>query len=265
MKPSVKVRTVLTIAGSDSSGGAGIQADLKTFARFKVFGTSAITSITAQNTLGVRAIFDISAEIVGDQIEAVLSDIGADAVKTGMLSNKAIIGVVSEKMVKYGVGNLIVDPVMMAKGGERLLREDAVEALKASLLPLALVVTPNIEEAAILSGLEVSNEEGMMRAASVIHNLGPKYVLVKGGHLSGDAVDILYNGFEFKRYASPRIETRNTHGTGCTYAAAIAANIALGHSVEDAVDISKRYISAAISSGLRLGRGRGPVDHSAVL
>ena len=264
VKDNATTRIALTIAGSDSGGGAGIQADLKTFARFGVFGTSAITSVTAQNTLGVRAIHDIPPGIVGEQIDAVLSDIGADAVKTGMLSNSAIVKTVTEKLAQYGVRNLVVDPVMVAKGGERLLRDEAVEALKENLLPLALIVTPNTEEAAVLAGFAVNDEKEMERAARVIHGLGPKYVLVKGGHLQGDAVDILYDGERFKRYSSERIDTRHTHGTGCTYAAAIAANLALGKDAGEAVGISKRYITAAIRSAPRIGGGRGPVNHSAV-
>ena len=263
MPRDTKIKTALTIAGSDSGGGAGIQADLKTFSRFGVFGTSAITSITAQNTLGVRAIFDIPPKLVGEQIDAVLSDIGADAVKTGMLSSADIVRTVSNRISRYSIENLVVDPVMVAKGGERLLRGDAVESLKKDLLPLALIATPNMEEAEVLAGSAVRDEEGMERAARAIHGLGPKYVLVKGGHLPGDPVDILFDGACFKRYTAERVETRHTHGTGCTYSAAIAANLALGRTIEEAVGISKRYITAAIGAGLRIGGGRGPVGHSA--
>ena len=263
MPRDTKMKTALTIAGSDSGGGAGIQADLKTFSRFGVFGTSAVTSVTAQNTLGVRAVFDLPPEIVVEQMDAVLSDIGADAAKTGMLSSRAIVRAVAERAKRYGLKNLVVDPVMVAKGGDRLLREDAVSALRDDLLPLALVVTPNTEEAAVLAGFPVHDAAAMERAARAIHGLGPAYVLVKGGHLPGDPVDLLFDGASFKRYTAARIDTRHTHGTGCTYSAAIAANLALGRTVEEAVEISKRFVTEAIRSAPGLGGGRGPINHSA--
>ncbi len=254
---------VLTIAGSDSGGGAGIQADLKTFAALGVYGMSALTSITAQNTVGVQGIYDLPAYFVGQQIDSVLSDIGADAVKTGMLSNSEIIAVVVAKVRQYGVENLVVDPVMMAKSGDRLLREEAQEALVTQLLPLAKVVTPNLHEAQALSGLAIGDLEDMKRAALAIHALGPKSVVVKGGHLEGECVDLLYDGQGFIEFPGPRIETGNTHGTGCTFASAIAAGLAKGQDLPQAVEAAKEYVTRALQGaiGWHLGGGHGPVHH----
>ena len=253
----------LTIAGSDSGGGAGIQADLKTFAALGVYGMSALTSITAQNTVGVQGIYDLPAHFVGQQIDSVLSDIGAEAVKTGMLSNSEIIAVVAAKVRQYGVENLVVDPVMMAKSGDRLLREEAQAALVAQLLPLAKVVTPNLHEARALSGLAISDLEDMKRAALAIHALGPRNVVVKGGHLEGESIDLLYDGRRFFEFPGPRIETRNTHGTGCTFASAIAAGLAKGQDLPQAVEAAKEYVIRALQGaiGWHLGRGHGPVHH----
>jgi hydroxymethylpyrimidine/phosphomethylpyrimidine kinase len=259
------MRKVLTIAGSDSGGGAGIQADLKAFAARGVYGMSALTAITAQNTVGVQGVFELPAEFVARQIDSVMEDIGADAWKTGMLSNAEIIHVVAERARHYGVAHLVVDPVMVAKGGDPLLRAEAREALIEMLLPLAYVVTPNHHEAGVLSGLEVSDLEEMRRAAAAIHALGARYVVVKGGHLpaSAAAIDVLFDGQDFEHYEAPRVDTANTHGTGCTFASAIAAELAKGHDVREAVGTAKAYLTAAVQSavGMGIGHGHGPLNH----
>lgn len=256
-----RVRTALTIAGSDSGGGAGIQADLKTFSALGVFGTSALTAITAQNTLGVTAVHEVPPEIVAAQIDAVLTDIGADAVKTGMISSSKIIRVVSAKVREYGISTLVVDPVMVATSGDRLLREDAVDALRTELLPLATVATPNLPEAAVLIGREVSSLEGMREAARAIVGLGVRSVLVKGGHLDGDAVDVFYDGSTFAELPARRIATTSTHGTGCTLASAIAALLARGEPLDSAISNAKVYVTAAIERAFPIGKGHGPVHH----
>ena len=256
-----RVRTALTIAGSDSGGGAGIQADLKTFSALGVFGTSALTAITAQNTLGVTAVHEIPPEIVAAQIDAVLTDIGADAVKTGMIASSEIIRTVAAKVREHGISTLVVDPVMVATSGDRLLREDAVEALRTELLPLATVVTPNLPEAAVLIGQEVTWLDGMRDAARAIVGLGATSVLVKGGHLAGDAVDVFYDGSGFTELPARRIETTSTHGTGCTLASAIAALLAKGEPLESAISNAKVYVTAAIERAYPIGKGHGPVHH----
>jgi len=256
------MKIALTIAGSDSGGGAGIQADLKTFSALGVYGMSVLTSITAQNTVGVQGVHDLPPDFVGLQIDSVMSDIGADAVKTGMLSNKKIIKIINKKIKEYKVKNLVIDPVMVAKGGDRLLREDAVEALKEDLIPLAMVVTPNLGEAEVLSELKIVNITDMKEAARRIFKLGAKNVLIKGGHLlSNEAIDILYDGENFKEFKAERIDTKNTHGTGCTLSSAIAAELAKGKKIEEAVDIAKKYITLAIKHSLDLGHGYGPLNH----
>ena len=256
-----RVPIALTIAGSDSGGGAGIQADLKTFAAFQVYGASAITAITAQNTLGVTGIEELSVEICRKQIDAVVSDIGADAVKTGMLSSQPIIEAVAERVRAHGLRNLVVDPVMVAKGGDRLLREDAVEALRSDLLPLALVVTPNAGEAEVLTGQSVTALEEAREAARAIHSMGPRYVVVKGGHFGNQATDVLYDGKEFTEFPADRIATTSTHGTGCTYASAIAAGLARGETVVSAVAAAKKYVTVAIAKAFPVGAGHGPLNH----
>lgn len=256
-----RVRTALTIAGSDSGGGAGIQADLKTFAALGVFGTSALTAITAQNTLGVTAVHEIPPEIVAAQIDAVLTDVGADAVKTGMISSSEIIRVVAAKVREHGISTLVVDPVMVATSGDRLLREDAVDALRTDLLPLATVATPNLPEAAVLIGREVSSLEGMREAARAIVDLGVRSVVVKGGHLDGDAVDVFYDGTTFTELPARRIATTSTHGTGCTLASAIAALLARGEPLDSAISNAKVYVTAAIERAYPIGQGHGPIHH----
>jgi hydroxymethylpyrimidine/phosphomethylpyrimidine kinase len=256
-----RVRTALTIAGSDSGGGAGIQADLKTFSALGVFGMSALTAITAQNTVGVTAVFELPPEIVAAQIDAVVSDIGVDAAKTGMIANAEIIRVVAAKVREHGISKLVVDPVMVATSGDRLLREEAVEALRSDLLPLATVVTPNLPETGVLIGREVSTLDQMRDAARAILDLGVKSVLVKGGHLDGDAVDVFFDGDQFLELRARRINTTSTHGTGCTLASAIASLLAKETPLEQAIREAKSYVTAAIEHAYPIGRGHGPVHH----
>ncbi|MDA2918225.1 bifunctional hydroxymethylpyrimidine kinase/phosphomethylpyrimidine kinase [Desulfobacterota bacterium AH_259_B03_O07] len=260
---SHRIPRALTIAGSDSGGGAGIQADLKTFTAFNVYGMSVLTSITAQNTQSVLGISDLSPDFVELQIDAVIGDIGLDAVKTGMLSNKDIISSVAKKIKQYGVEKLVIDPVMIAKSGDSLLKSDAEKALINELLPLAYVVTPNLPEAEVISGIKASSLDEMKESAIKIKALGPRNVLIKGGHLdwSQDAIDILYNGTEFHEYKAPMLETKNTHGTGCTYSAAICAGLAKGFDVLDAVEDAKEYVTQAIKNSFNLGKGHGPLNH----
>ncbi len=256
-----RVRTALTIAGSDSGGGAGMQADLKTFSALGVFGMSAVTAITAQNTTAVTAVFELPPDLVAAQIDAVLTDIGADAVKTGMIANSEIIRVVAAKIRQYGVSSLVVDPVMVAKSGDRLLREEAVSALTSELLPLATVVTPNLPEAEVILGREIATLDAMRDAARAIVDLGARSVVVKGGHLTGDAIDVFYDGGAFAELPARRVATTNTHGTGCTFASAIAALLARGEPLAAAVSGAKAYLTAAIERAFPLGHGHGPVHH----
>jgi len=251
----------LTIAGSDSGAGAGIQADLKTFAALGVYGTSALTAVTAQNTRGVRSVVELDPRMVAAQINAVLEDIGADAAKTGMLSSAAIIATVAARVRAHELTRLVVDPVMVAKSGDRLLRADAVQALRTDLLPLALVVTPNLPEAEALSGMVVADRPAMEEAARRIADLGPRYVLVKGGHAAGDPVDLLYDGREFLAFPGQRLETTSTHGTGCTLSAAIAAYLARGLPMAEAVGHAKTYLTAAMRAAYPIGHGHGPLNH----
>lgn len=259
----MNVRRVLTIAGSDSGGGAGIQADLKTITALGGFGMSVITALTAQNTLGVTGIHEVPPDFVAMQFDAVASDIGIDSAKTGMMASAEILHVVAEKVKQYGIEKLVVDPVMVAKGGARLIREDACETLMKELIPLAFVLTPNIPEAEVLSGLKITGPEDMRAAAAAINRLGAHHVVIKGGHLSGDATDILYDGRQFHTFTVERIETKDTHGTGCTFSAAIATGLAAGKTVYDAVDTAKKYIQAAIKYAWRIGGGHGPTNHFA--
>ena len=256
-----RVPTALTIAGSDSGGGAGIQADLKTFSALGVFGMSALTAITAQNTTGVTAVFELPTDIVAAQIDAVITDIGADAVKTGMIANSEIIRVVAAKVREYGLSTLVVDPVMVATSGDRLLREEAVTALRTELLPLATVATPNLPEAEVLTGRSIRSLAEMRDAARAIVDLGVRSVLVKGGHLQGDAVDLFYDGNRFVELPARRVNTTSTHGTGCTLASAIAALLARGEKLEEAISEAKVYVTAAIEMAYPIGHGHGPVHH----
>jgi hydroxymethylpyrimidine/phosphomethylpyrimidine kinase len=256
----------LTIAGSDSGGGAGIQADLKTFQALGVYGASAIAAITAQNTLGVRAVHEVPESVVAAQIDAVAEDLGVDGAKTGMLSSAAIIATVADRVRQWGFADvLVVDPVMVAKSGDRLLREDAVRALRHDLLPLAAVVTPNLPEAEVLVGHPISDDAGVEQAAREIVDLGPRAVVMKGGHRAGDPVDVLFDGSAFHRFPAPRVATKNTHGTGCTFSAAIAAQLARGAGLVDAVAVAKRYLYEAIRRNEPMGHGHGPVAHDWLL
>jgi hydroxymethylpyrimidine/phosphomethylpyrimidine kinase len=258
-------RVALTIAGSDSGGGAGIQADLKTFQAFGVFGTSAITAITAQNTLGVRAIQKIDPAVVSDQIHAVVEDLKPAAAKTGMLADAPIIEAVAAALREAAIGHIVIDPVMVAKSGARLLQEDAVSALVTSLLPLAEVVTPNLPEAAILARRGVETVDEMIAAAEALLRLGARSVLLKGGHLRGDSiVDVFSDGTETHQWRAPRLDTRHTHGTGCTLSAAICAGLALGRSRLDAVSNAREYTRRAIQTAPNLGAGHGPLNHWAL-
>ena len=256
------VLRALTIAGSDSGGGAGIQADLKTFAEHDVFGMSVLTALTAQNTVGVADVFEVPPAFVRAQMDAVLSDIGADVVKTGMLASADIIKAVGDGLAEHRVERLVVDPVCASKHGDPLLRDDAVEALRW-LLPLADIVTPNLGEVTVLTGVVVTTADDLPKAAEAVLELGPRWVLIKGGHLEGEeAVDLLSDGSTSVAITAPRLPTTDTHGTGCTLASAIAAQRARGLGMEGAVRAAKDYVTGAIRHGIRIGSGIGPVDHA---
>ena len=256
------MRTALTIAGSDSGAGAGIQADLKTFAAHGVYGTSAITAVTAQNTLGVTMFDAVSADLVTAQIEAVVSDIGADAAKTGMLANSAIVEAVAAAVNDLDVPLLVVDPVMIAKSGDRLIDDEAVGSLKTELLRRAFLVTPNIPEAEALSGVTIRRDEDRREAARRIASMGVTAVLIKGGHYpSDDILDLLFEHGEFVEFRHSRVPGRNTHGTGCTFSAAITAQLALGRPLRKAIPLAQRYVANAIREAPDLGRGHGPMGH----
>ncbi len=256
------MHTALTIAGSDSGGGAGIQADLKTFAAHRVFGTCAITAVTAQNTLGVTMWRAVASDLVTAQIEAVAGDLGVDAVKVGMLANAAIVEAVAAAIAELDLPHVVVDPVMIAKGGDRLLEEEAVAAIRAELLPLAHVVTPNVPEAEVLSGRTIRSVDDMRAAGERILGLGPRVVLVKGGHLEGpESIDVVCTAHEVFELRGPRIDTRHTHGTGCTLSSAIAANLALGLDDRSALSRARDYLDGAIRHAPGLGRGHGPLGH----
>ena len=251
----MKIPRALTIAGSDSSGGAGIQADLKTFSALGVYGMSAIAALTSQNTQGVNGIVEVDPDFVSSQIRSVVLDIGVDAVKTGMLSNASVISRVSSDLKELKLEKVVVDPVMAAKSGDSLLKADAIEALVSQLFPIVLIITPNLQEAEVLSGVRIECEEDMKRAAVKLRGFGPKYVVVKGGHLPGSPMDLLWDGRNFREYAGVRYQTPHTHGTGCTFASAIAAFLARGLSVEDAVGKAKTYVAGAIARGTASGLG----------
>ena len=256
------MRTALTIAGSDSGGGAGIQADLKTFAAHGVYGTSAVTAVTAQNTTGVTAIEALSADLVTAQIEAVMSDIGAHAAKTGMLANAAIVEAVAAAVEDLEIPLLVVDPVMISKSGDTLLDDEAFAMMKAELLRRAFLVTPNLPEAEALSGVTIRGDEDRREAARRIVALGASAVIVKGGHArSQGIVDLLYDGHRFTDFRTERVSGRDLHGTGCTFAAALTAHLALGQTLVEAVPLAQAYVAGAIRHAPGLGRGHGPVDH----
>ncbi|WP_248924798.1 bifunctional hydroxymethylpyrimidine kinase/phosphomethylpyrimidine kinase [Paenibacillus hamazuiensis] len=252
----------LTIAGSDSGGGAGIQADLKTFQMLEVYGMSAITAITAQNTLGVHGIYDIPLEGIEKQLDAVITDIGVDAAKTGMLSQPEVIELVAAKIKQYGVSRFVVDPVMVAKGGASLLAQSAQDALRTLLLPLAAVVTPNIPEAEVITGKSIATLADMKDAAKcIVEQFGARAAIVKGGHMEGEPTDVMYDGSEFRLLTAERYETRHTHGTGCTFSAAITAGLAKGQPLAAAVETAKAFITEAIRDELGIGGGHGPTNH----
>jgi hydroxymethylpyrimidine kinase/phosphomethylpyrimidine kinase len=254
------MKRILTIAGSDSGGGAGIQADLKAITVLGGYGMSAITALTAQNTMGVHGIHPVPVDFIRMQIEAVISDIGADAAKTGMLATPEIVATVAEELKRFKVEIVVVDPVMVAKSGDPLLSKEARGTLKEKLLPLAFLVTPNLLEASELCGFPVQDIEEMKESARVIHRLGPRHVLIKGGHLEKEAVDLLFDGERFEHFDAPRLSSRNTHGTGCTYSAALATLLAQGLSVYEAVREAKQFITRAIAFGLEIGSGHGPTN-----
>jgi len=256
-----KMRTALSIAGSDSSGGAGIQADMKTMSAHGVYAMTAITALTAQNTTGVISIQEATPQFLADQLDAVFTDIFPDAVKIGMVSNAALIHVIARKLEQYDAKHIVVDPVMVATSGSKLMQDEALESLKQELLPLAEVVTPNIPEAQILSGMEIHNADDMEKAAKHIADAYSCSVLLKGGHDLNDANDLLYRNGTVQWYHGCRINNPNTHGTGCTLSSAIASNLAYGMELSDAVRRAKAYISGALSAMLDLGKGSGPMNH----
>ena len=257
-----KVPVVLTIAGSDSGSGAGIQADLKTFAAHGVHGTSAVTAVTAQNTLGVTAVQEVDLDVIAAQIDAVVEDMHPVAVKTGMLSSPEIVRLVAAQANEYGWQTLVVDPVMVASSGARLLRDEAVETYRTELLPLAAVTTPNLLEATELTGIEIASSGDVREAAKAISVLGVKYVVVKGGHMevAGESRDLLYDGSDFVEFGLPWIDTTSTHGTGCTFASAIAAQLALGGDIESAFRSAKKFVWEAMNAAYPVGQGHGPLN-----
>jgi hydroxymethylpyrimidine/phosphomethylpyrimidine kinase len=255
------MKTALTIAGSDSGGGAGIQADLKAFAANGVYGMSVITAVTAQNTQEVRAVHNMDIGIIKSQIEAVFDDIQVDGVKIGMLSSPAIVETVASTLSKYEPKHIVLDPVMVSKGGHHLLQQDAIQALIEKVIPLASILTPNIPEAEVLTGSSIVSEDDMIDACQKLEKLGAKTVLLKGGHLLGNPNDVFYDGETFCWLKGERIQTKNTHGTGCTLSSAIAANLAKGFSLLESVQLGKKYITTAIEHSLSIGSGHGPTNH----
>ena len=256
------MKTALTIAGSDSSGGAGIQADLKTMTANGVYAESAITALTAQNTTGVQGIFEVTPEFLGLQLDSIFTDIRPDAVKIGMVSSAGLIGTIADKLTEYKAQNIVVDPVMVATSGSRLISEDAIGALKSRLLPLALVLTPNVPEAEVLSDMEIHSAEDMEKAAELISGNYGCSVLIKGGHNLNDANDLLIHDGRKVWFNGRRINNPNTHGTGCTLSSAIASNLAKGYDLETSVERAKDYISGALAAMLDLGKGSGPMNHA---
>ena len=256
------MRTALTIAGSDSSGGAGIQADIKTMTANGVFAMSAITALTAQNTTGVAGIMEVSPEFLKEQIDCIFTDIRPDAVKIGMVSSAELITAIAEKLTEYHAGNIVVDPVMVATSGAKLISDDAIDTLKERLLPMADVLTPNIPEAEVLSGMEIRTEEDMIKAAEKFSENYHCAVLLKGGHQLNDANDLLYRNGSYRWFYGKRIDNPNTHGTGCTLSSAIASNLAKGFDMDTSVERAKAYISGALGAMLDLGKGSGPMNHA---
>lgn len=256
------MKKVLTIAGSDSSGGAGIQADIKTITVHKMYAMSAITALTAQNTTGVSGIYEVSGEFVAKQLDSIFTDIFPDSVKIGMVSSAEIIEAIADRLAHYNAKNIVVDPVMVATSGSRLMQNDATAALAEKLFPLAAVITPNLDEAQVLCGFDIKSEAEMETAARTIYEKCGRAVLVKGGHLCEDAVDILCSDGKISRFCEKRIDNPNTHGTGCTLSSAIACNLAAGCSVDDAISRAKAYLTGALNAKLNLGHGSGPLEHT---
>ena len=256
------MRTALTIAGSDSSGGAGIQADIKTMTANGVYAMSAITALTAQNTTGVQGIFEVSPAFLAQEIDSIFTDIRPDAVKIGMVSSAGLIKVIADKLKEYGASNIVVDPVMVATSGSKLISDDAIDALKEELLPLATVLTPNIPETEVLAGIPVKSADDMVAAAKLISENYHCAVLCKGGHQLNDANDLLYRNSDYRWFNGKRIDNPNTHGTGCTLSSAIASNLAKGYDLDASVERGKAYISGALAAMLDLGKGSGPMNHA---
>lgn len=256
------MKTVLTIAGSDSSGGAGIQADIKTITAHKLYAMSAITALTAQNTTGVYGIMDVPAEFVGKQIDCIFTDIVPDAVKIGMVSNRDIIHVIADKLIEYNARNIVVDPVMVSTSGSKLLSDQAVNALVTRLLPLGTLITPNIPETEVLCGFRIQSRDDMLKAAKHIAQRYHCAVLVKGGHLISEATDLLFENGAPRWFSSQRVDNPNTHGTGCTLSSAIACNLADGKSLDESIQCAKQYLTGALGAMLDLGKGAGPLDHT---
>jgi hydroxymethylpyrimidine/phosphomethylpyrimidine kinase len=255
------LKKVLTIAGSDSSGGAGIQADIKTITAHGMYAMSAVTALTAQNTTGVYGIMEAAPEFVGQQLDCIFTDIYPDSVKIGMVASSAIIEVIAEKLQEYKAKNIVLDPVMVSTSGYKLIADEAADTLICRLLPLAAVITPNIPEAEVLCGFSIHSEEDMLHAAEKISAGYNGGVLVKGGHLVNDAVDLLYKDGRANWYRAERVATKNTHGTGCTLSSAIACALAAGNTLADSIGSAKKYLTGALKSGLDLGKGNGPLDH----
>lgn len=258
----MKMKTALTIAGSDSSGGAGIQADIKTMTANGVYAMSAITALTAQNTTGVAGIMEVTPEFLREQLDCIFTDIRPDAVKIGMVSSAVLITVIADRLSKYQAENIVVDPVMVATSGSRLISGDAIETLKEKLLPMAAVLTPNIPEAEVLSGMKIKSKDDMIRAAEMISTTYHCAVLCKGGHQLNDANDLLYRDGSSRWFYGKRINNPNTHGTGCTLSSAIASNLAKGYELDESVERAKAYISGALGAMLDLGKGSGPMNHA---
>lgn len=255
------MKTVLTIAGSDSSGGAGIQADIKTITAHNIYATSVVTALTAQNTVGVQGIMEATPEFVAQQIDSIFTDIKPDAVKIGMVSNEKIIEIIYNKLIEYNAKNIVVDPVMVSTSGSKLLSDSALNMLSTKLLTLGKIITPNIPEAEILSNISIENQDDMVKAAKIISKNLDSAILIKGGHLVSDATDLLYKDGKIKWFSSERIDTDNTHGTGCTLSSAIACNLAKNLSISVSIKNSKKYLTNALEYGLDLGLGSGPVNH----
>ena len=261
MREGSPVLTALTIAGSDPSGGAGLQADIKTFSELRVYGMAVVTAVTVQNTRGVSDIGEIPPGLVEEQLASVLSDIPPDAAKTGMLLTAGVVEAVARQLTRYAVPNLVVDPVMISSSGAQLMKPDAVIAFQRILLPLAFLATPNIDEASVLTRINVCSVDDMEQAARCIFEMGAKNVLIKGGHLDGnEATDVFFDGRELLKFRTPRVAARNTHGTGCVLSAAITAHLAMGRPVKEAVDLGKQFVTKAIQNGLQIGSGAGPCD-----